>query len=151
MSAVTTILAVLASIWAIAGLAWVARGRLSFPVCPICVGVGGTWLWMASARHFGLAIDASMLAVLVGGSVVGIAYQLERRLPEGRSPLAWKALFMPAGFVAAYGLAAAHWILFTAGAIGLALVALVFLRGPRAPESRSAAVEKLEEQMKRCC
>ncbi len=147
----TTILATLVSIWAIAGLAWAVRGRLPFPVCPICIGVGGTWLWMAAARLLGLAVDATMLAVLLGGSVVGIAYQLEKRLPPGRSPLAWKMLFMPAGFVAAYGLAAPHWILLAAGAAGLALLALVFLRAPSAPEKSSATVEKLEEQMKRCC
>ncbi len=147
----TTILATLASIWAITGLAWAVRGRLPFPVCPICIGVGGTWLWMAAARQLGLAVDATMLAVLLGGSVIGIAYQVEKRLPQGRSPLAWKTLFMPTGFVAAYGLAAPHWILLGAGTVGLALLALVFLRAPSAPEKGSAAVEKLEEQMKRCC
>ncbi len=147
----TTILATLASIWAIAGLAWAVRGRLPFPVCPICIGVGGTWLWMAAARQLGFAVDASMLAVLLGGSVVGLAFQLEKRLPRGRSPLAWKTLFMPAGFIAAHGLAAPHWIFLAAGAAGLGFLALVFLRPPGAPEKSRATVEKLEEQMKRCC
>ncbi len=147
----TTILATLASIWAIAGLAWAVRGRLPFPACPICIGVGGTWLWMAAARELGLAVDASMLAVLLGGSVVGLAFQLEKRLPRGRSPVLWKALSVPAGFVAAYGLAGPHWIFLGAGAAGLALLSLVFLRPPGAQEKSSAAVEKLEEQMKRCC
>jgi hypothetical protein len=148
---VTTIIAGLASVWAIAGLAWAARKRLPFSVCPVCLGVGGTWLWMVAARFGGLAVDPAMLAVLLGGSAVGIAQALERRLPPGRSPMLWKALFVPAGFVAAYGLAVPHWLALAAGLAALALLALAFLAPRRDAGADSAAVESIEEQMKRCC
>ena len=151
MSPVTTIIATLASVWAIAILAWAAGKRLPFAVCPICVGVGGTWLWMAGARLAGLSVDPAMLAVLLGGSAVGIAYALEKRLPPRRSPVLWKALFIPTGFVAAFGVAVPHWLALVAGLAGLSLLALVFLLSKRTGEASSAAVESIEEQMKRCC
>lgn len=47
-------------------------------------------------------LRCSVDAMLLGGSVAGIAYQVEQRLPLERSPLLWKILFIPAGFVAAY-------------------------------------------------
>src|SRR3990172_8674039 len=95
VAGMTAILATTFSILAISGVAWAAKRMLRVPVCPICLGVGGTWLWMLIGRSLGYAVDATMLAILLGGSVAGIAYQLERRLPQGRSPLLWKILFIP--------------------------------------------------------
>ena len=106
------ILATTFSILAIAAAAWAAKKLLRIPVCPICFGVGGTWLWMVIGRSLGYAVDASMLSILLGASVAGIAYQVEKRLPRGRSPLLWKTLFIPCGFVAAYALASPQWTLF---------------------------------------
>jgi len=126
------------SILAIAGAAWAAKKWLRVPLCPICLGVGGTWLWMLIGRSLGYSVDAAMLSILLGGSVVGIAFQVERRLPQGRSPLLWKTLFIPAGFAAAYALAAAQWSLLIlpcpAGCLGRTK------QGGRRAEKEDAAV-----------
>jgi hypothetical protein len=147
-----TIIAItIASILVLAGLAWTASRLLRMPLCPICTGVAGTWLWMLVARHYGIAVDAAMLSILLGGSVVGIAYQLEKRLAGARSPLAWKTLFIPAGFAAAYGLALASWAVLAAALFLLVLLSAYFL-WPRATASTSsAAVQELESKMKNCC
>ena len=147
----TVILITIVSILAITGLAWLATKVLPFPVCPICVGVAGTWIWMLGARLAGFAFDASMLAILLGGSVVGIAYQLEKHLPRGRAPLLWKTLFLPSGFVAAYGVAVPHWSLLAIASVALLILTAVFFTPRRHSESSSAAVEKLERDMKECC
>lgn len=147
----TIILITTVSILAITGLAWLARKVLPFPVCPICVGVAGTWLWMLAARLAGFAFDASMLPILLGGSVVGIAYQLEKHLPRGRSPLIWKTLILPTGFAAAYGLTVPQWSLLAMAGAALLLLTAVFFVPPRRSEKNSAAVEKLERDMKKCC
>ena len=139
------------SILAITGFAWLAGKILPFPVCPICVGVAGTWLWMLAAQLAGFPLDPSMLAILLGGSVVGSAYQLEKHLPEGRSPLLLKTLFLPIGFLAAYGLAVPHWSLLAMAVAALLLLSVVFFVPRRHPEKNSAAVEKLERDMKKCC
>lgn len=147
----TIILITTFSILAITGLAWLARKILPFPICPICIGIAATWIWMLAGRLAGLEFDTSMLAILLGGSVVGMGDQLEKYLSEGRLPLLWKTLFMPLGFVAAYGLVAALWnVLGMAIAALLILIAVFFM--PRSqPEKESATVEKLKEDMKKCC
>ncbi|MEK7877081.1 MAG: hypothetical protein AAB325_12920 [Pseudomonadota bacterium] len=147
----TIILITTVSILAITGFAWLAGKALRFPVCPICIGVAGTWLWMLAAQLAGLAPDPSMLAILLGGSVVGPAYQLEKHLPQGRSPLLWKTLFLPIGFVAAYGVAVTHWSLLAMAAAALLLLTAVFFLRRHHAENNSAAVEKLEREMKKCC
>jgi len=147
----TPILTTTFSILAIAGVAWAARKLLNVPTCPICLGVGGTWLWMIVGRSMGYEVDATMLPMLLGGSVVGIAYQIDKRLPQGRSPLLWKLLFVPAGFVAAYALVAAQWALAAGAAAALALLATAFLHAPGAAAAESETVERLRQKMRECC
>lgn len=147
----TPLIAAFVSILAIAGVAWVAKKMLRVPLCPICLGVGGTWLWMIVVRSLGHAVDVTMLSILLGGSVAGIAYQLEKRLPQGRSPLLWKTLFIPAGFVAAYALAELRWTLFAATGIGLVLFTAFFLVSPGASKGQSETVEELKKKMQQCC
>lgn len=139
------------SILAIAALAWAARRVLGLPLCPICLGVGGTWSWMLVARALAVPIDTTMLPILLGGSAVGAAYLLENRLPPGRSSLLWKTLAIPLGFVAAQGLMVFDWILLAAALGALALLAALFFRAPSAPAKDSAAVEELKRRMKSCC
>ncbi len=81
----------------------------------------------------------------------GIAYQLEKHLPAGRSPLLWKTLFLPLGFMAAYGLAVPHWGLLAMVVAALLLLTAVFFVPRRHAGKNSAAVEKLERDMKKCC
>ena len=141
----------IASILALVGLAWVARRALRSALCPICIGVAGTWLWMLVARAFGMPIDATMLAVLLGASVVGIAGQVEGRLARASSPLLWKTLALPIGFVAAYGIALEQWALAAAGAAALLSVSAWCLSPRPAARGDAMTVEKLERQMKNCC
>ena len=117
MTAMATILTTVVSIAALTALAWAARKLLRAPLCPICTGVAGTWLWMVVARQIGVELDGTMLSVLLGGSAVGLSYQLETHLPPGRSVLLWKSLFFPAALVTAYGIASPDWLVL-AGAAG---------------------------------
>lgn len=147
----TAILITSLSILAIAALAWVAKLVLRVRVCPICLGVGGTWLWVVVARFLRFAVDTSMLPILLGGSVVGVAYQLEKHLPQGRSPLLWKTLFIPAGFIAAYGLAVPDWTALAAAMVALLPLAAIFFLSLQVRAKDRATIEKLEQQMKQCC
>ena len=146
-----TVVTTIASILAIAGAAWAAGRLLQLSLCPICSGVAGTWLWMVVAREFGIAADASMLSILLGGSVVGIAYQLEKRLAGARSQLLWKTLFIPAGFAAAYGLVVAQWVLLAGALVVLLLLSAYFLWPHTSAATPSEAVQELESKMKNCC
>ena len=151
MTTLSAILVPLLSIWGLGALAWAARRALRLPLCPICVGVAGTWIWMLIGRALGVAIDTSMLALLLGGSVVGIAYQLERRLAAENESMPWKTLVIPLGFAAAYALEQALWGLLAAILFALAAVGAVFFRPRSAVAPDSATVEELKRQMKQCC
>jgi len=146
-----SVVASTASILAIAATAWVVGRATGMRLCPICAGVGGTWLWMVVARHFGVAPDPTVLPILLGGSVAGTAALLEKRLPRGRSALAWKTSAIPVGFVAAYGLAAPDWSLFAAGLGAALVVGAVFFRPTSGGAADAAAVSDLERRLKDCC
>jgi hypothetical protein len=147
----THLVMAIVSMFALALLAWLA-GRVSrVSVCPVCVGVAGTWLWMLAARLGGYAVDSAILAMLLGASVVGIAQWIESRLPQGRSPLLWKALALPTGFSAAYALAVEQWVVAAAAIAAHALLIALFLRPARAASGDPEAVAQLEERMKKCC
>lgn len=141
----------LVSIWLLAALAWVARRTLRLSVCPICAGVAGTWLWMLAGRQFGIGPDTSMLPLLLAGSVVGVAYQLERFLPAGRSGALFKAMAIPLGLAAAHALDQSLWQWLVVVLVALLVVAASFFRPLAVGTPDNAAVEELKKQMKQCC
>ena len=147
----TSLLFAIASMLMLTLLAWLAAKVSRLPVCPVCVGVAGTWLWMIAARLGGIAVDTTLLGILMGASVVGFAQAVETRLPSGRSSMVWKALALPVGVVAAAGLAGEHWTLAAAAGAALVFLAALFLRRRSADGGDAAAVARLEERMKKCC
>ena len=160
------ILTIIASIYALTLAVWlwnkIAAPRLGsgtkFRICPICAGVSATWLWVIAGVYLGLLKDANWpmaAAVLMGGSVVGIAYQAERKLFTGLNEggvLLWKVLFIPAGFAIAYS---AVTFAIAYAAVGVGLLALEFAAfwaySKRAAAADPERVRQLEERMKNCC
>lgn len=139
----------IASILALTGLVALVNRILPFAVCPICAGSFLTWVGLVGAHIAGYAIDLTVPAVLMGGSVVGIAYQAEKKFWRTASaPMLWKALFMPTGFLAAYAVLEAGWIALAFLLTFLAVVTYLF--APRQGE-RPAAVKGLEKKMEDCC
>lgn len=143
------------SILVITGFVWSMKRLLRLRVCPICAGVSLTWLWMLAGvltNQLPITNYQLPIAILMGGSVVGIAYQLEKRLPMGRSALFWKTLFIPAGFVAVYSLLAFSWIIFGAMVVILIFLALIFLRRISLhPQEENSKIKELEKKMEKCC
>ena len=144
-----------ASILALTALAYAVR-RVAWPrLCPLCAGVAGTWLGLLAAHGAGFPVDLRLPAVLLGGSVVGLAGALGARLPiagEG-GRLAWKTAFVAAGFAAAAALVMGRW-----GGSALGLAALAALAACpwvwawwRAPGADPVQVERLKAEMKSCC
>ncbi len=59
--------------------AFILRKYLNLKICPLCVGVSLTWLWMLIGIWFGiLSVEKYQLitAVLMGGSIIGIVNKL---------------------------------------------------------------------------
>lgn len=141
------------SILGITVFAWLFNKLLPYKVCAICAGVSGTWLLMLLMRFQGYPVDTAILAMLLGASVAGIAYQLEKKLPEKRSQLLWKVLFIPAGFVAVYGIVQSEWFLFFGALVFLLVLSYAFLKVPNPPADgiNLSPTKELEEKMKQCC
>ena len=141
------------SILAVSTLAYFAKRILPLKVCPICAGVFITWAWLLGAYFLGYQINLMIPALLMGGSVVGIAYQLEkkaRNLSVERL-LLWKVLFIPAGFVTAYSLLAQLWTAFLFAIVFLFLVSFFLLSESGKTKSREETAGEIEKKMKDCC
>ncbi|MDO8561693.1 MAG: hypothetical protein Q7S05_02600 [bacterium] len=141
------------SILAVSTLAYFAKRILPLKVCPICAGVFITWVWLLGAHFLGYPVDLTVPALLMGGSVVGIAYSLEKRSLNisAERLLLWKVLFIPAGFIAAYSILEGWWIAFLAALAFLLAVSTLFLRSSGGTKMRDETVGDIEKKMKDCC
>lgn len=147
----------LISIFAIAGFVTLCRNLIKkfagISVCPICSGVLLTWLWIFAGTIFGLLDIGSwkiILAMLMGGSVVGVSGQIEKRLTDAVR-LLWKFFFIPLGFLAVWSILSGEWILAIGElAIMFFFAVWAFWRG-EALTGDSESVRKLRESMKNCC
>lgn len=115
-----------------------------YSLCPLCIGVSGLWLGLSALVAWGLAPHAFLLpvALLMGGSVVGIALQM----PSFK----WKTATTAIGMFLAYLLVSnlSKKVVLVEFAVLLSIAVILF--------SRKDAVEKqnvfdLEEKMKQCC
>lgn len=145
------ILTAIVSILLVAALAFAVRRIFGLKICPICAGVSVTWLWMLVVLALGLPVETPVVAMLMGGSVVGIAYQLEKRLPSGRSSVLWKTSFMPLGFAAAYWLVNFDWRPLAAALGAIAVLVVLFFAPWSKRHVDSRSVRALEDKMKDCC
>ncbi len=138
----------LASILGIAAAVWAIDKFLPIKICPICAGGFLTWTLLLVLHYIGYPIPLLIPAILMGGSVVGIMQQLDKRSPRSDGArMLFKALFMPTGFLAAYALVIELWVIAAASLgflVGLSL--WVASRGNQARETSEA-----EERLKECC
>jgi hypothetical protein len=149
------IIVALVSIAVLTVLTWWVNERKLLPirVCAICAGTAGTWIWLLAGILTGLLSFVSympVVAILMGGSVVGVAYQGEKYLKSGRSSLMWKAFFIPLGFGTVWSVTNFAFGFVILGVLVLLAVAGFFLELPLSRGDVSRA-EHLEEKMKDCC
>lgn len=116
-------------------------------ICPICVSVTGIWLVFTALVLTGYLPSKTFLpliALLMGGSVVGIAYQFAKR----------RALIIGSGMLLAF-LAVRNLSFKVFGLEILAMAALAYLlfreKNGGANSGKSKARELLEEKLKQCC
>ncbi|HEY4475664.1 MAG TPA: hypothetical protein VJB92_03010 [Candidatus Paceibacterota bacterium] len=148
------------SILAITAIVYLAQDFLPFKVCAICAGVAGTWILMFIGMLSGQLLTSDFqlpISILMGGSVVGIAYQLERRRAfvgvfSGKLVF-WKAIFIPIGFLAVYELVNQKWLEFGGAAFLLILFTVLLFKSEitKGKSAPSDVVKELEKKMEQCC
>lgn len=150
---ITAILLVLA----ITLIAAALNRSLPFKVCPICAGVSGGWLILTAGvvlAHW--SGDYKLpIAMLMGGTVVGIAFQGETKFDWAKKGFyIWKAP------VIIFGMPAAYWLFVNMSLVTLvfeflvlsALIYFFFIRSPRSGgHADNHRVIELEKKMKNCC
>ncbi|MDP2789143.1 MAG: hypothetical protein Q8O46_03800 [bacterium] len=75
------ILIAIVSVYAFTGLTYLVRRKFSVNICPICVGVSITWIWMLFGMTLRVIPDSFMFpaGILVGMSILGIANKLGKK------------------------------------------------------------------------
>lgn len=145
------------SIIVLTGIVWIANRIFSIRVCPICAGISGTWIWMLATFFLGYEINIFILGTLMGGSVVGITYQLEKRFLIGKilhnKLLLWKTVFMVTGFIAAYALINREWVIFSLAIAMITSISVftVTQKSKIIDKKQNKNVEQLEKYMEDCC
>lgn len=142
------------SIFIIATIAWFIGKLTPIKICPICAGVAGTWLWFLGGIFAGflpIAIYQLPTAILMGGSVVGIAYQIEKKIPSQKSSILFKVLFIPTGFVVMYSLLLSRWIVFVPAFLLLVILSAVFAKSSKETIETSNNIEEIKKNMENCC
>ncbi len=143
----------LAAIVVLTVAARIAQPYLPVAVCPLCAGVSGAWLLILGGSAAGFLAGGAwpfIAAIMMGGSVVGIMYTLERRMPDKHFPLAPKTVFVAAGFAAVYAFVRSEWMLAAAAAV-VAVAAISFPAVRRRGRTDEAAVQRIEREMEHCC
>lgn len=136
-------------------LAFLVRKSAASWLCPLCAGVAGTWLGLLGAHLAGFTVDLRLPAILLGGSVVGLAAQGEKILANRSETyqLVWKTLFVTIGFATAWFVINLAWSAVAIGLVALGVITLLPWVGMSAQGTtgRPGHVERLKEQMKSCC
>lgn len=143
------ILAILSMLIIGAG-AGAANRVFNIRLCPVCAGVAGTWLLMLVLRFLEYPISIPLLTMFLGGSAVGIAYTIEKKLPPARSRMLFKAFFIPVGFITAYGIVIENWIMALGAIVALLVISGVFLSS-REQRQDSEKAEELKKKLDECC
>lgn len=74
--------AVIIGVVALFGFFLITRSVLPFKICVLCAAVALTWIGLLTLWLMGIRVDPVLIAILMGGSVVGLMYLLASKLPE---------------------------------------------------------------------
>ena len=155
-------------LFAIASAVWLLNKLARVQICPVCAAVSGTWLLLSAGILFGYISKTDFLPIillLMGGTIVGIAYQGEKSIIwAARNPFWWKLLIittgMPLAFWAVKNLDVKILILEAAALTALNYL-LFFHRagkkitlesaGKSLVEKKSGRIKTIEDKLKNCC
>lgn len=114
--------------------------------CAVCVAISSTWIILLGLRLLGYAINPAIIGVLMGESVVGLYYLLEKKLPPAWQLFRWPTLITMT--VIAYLIVGIR-----GGAVraimSLALIWIAF--GVIHSFRHYAAIKKITERIIACC
>lgn len=128
-------------------------------VCPICVAVSSVWFALSVGIAWGflpLSIFLAPVSLLMGGTVVGIAYLGEKKYSwAAKNPQLWKSLIILIGMLTAYILVSHlnKFTIFIELIILIYLAYLFFLKNPKPNQTEKSdnQLGEIKKQMEQCC
>jgi cytochrome c biogenesis protein CcdA/thiol-disulfide isomerase/thioredoxin len=167
ISSITILIAVIISItvfyFLLAYLKPIVTRKIKVFFCAICYAVAATWLWLLALLILGFKFDTKILALLLGMSVVGIMYQLEKYFAERNLKGFWllRIILIDVGILLICGILFISLNIFLAGLAGVLILILLFfyLAVPRKIEIEEApptkeknkALKELSDRLENCC
>lgn len=129
---------------------------IKIKICPICAIVSLVWLVLSVGVAWGYIAGDNyivLIAMLMGGSVVGIAFTGEKRCGwAAKHPQLWKMLAVIIGMPIIYfALVNLSKTVVVWEIIVLIIIAYLFFVAPSKRGETSEKVREIEEQMKQCC
>lgn len=131
----------------------VALSPLKF--CAICSAVSLTWLGLLGAYFLNFHQDILLIGILMGGSVVGLMYQLEKYFKNKQLTNFWliRILLISFGFIGVYLLLLKKWeelmwLLILAILIGFS--SLFFVKSQDI-DKLNKSEDSLREKLEHCC
>ena len=143
-------------------IVWRISQVVGIKICPACVGVSSAWLILTAGVLTEMLSSNSwqmIIAILMGGSVVGIAFQGEKSIKWAeKNPMWWKLIVVLPGFLAVYGaIKYMSWGTLAGAIVVLGAVMYVFFvrKGKVSPQqvhrNDDPSVKKLEKDLEKCC
>ena len=133
---------------------WILGKFSPIKICPVCAGVSLTWLWLLVGLFLGQLPTADYqlpAALLIGGTVVGLAFKLES-LVNPRWLMIWKTVFIALGFAGAYSLIRNQWLYFFLFLIGAFVTSLIFKNYVSENQAnKNENPKQLKKKLKHCC
>lgn len=148
---------ILISICVLTTLSFFIKKKLRIKICPICIGVFMTWFILYIGLLSGKLnmVFQIPVAMMMGASVVGTAFAVEKKLKKQETFLVWKTLFISFGFGFMYNLISFNWVYVVLFAISLSIVIIFFLSFKNKEKKdfyeKNKKEQNLEERFKNCC
>lgn len=149
------------------------KKHFGFKICAICAASSITWLVLLTIRTLKIyEIDNTLISVLMGGSVVGIMFELERYFKKNSIGRFWivRVLELTVGFYLVYSITIGDTYMIGMGIIGLFLIIIIVLMLKTLSKSKDLklykakskeenitkqeklnAINKLEKSLEDCC
>lgn len=130
-----------------------------FKVCSICYAVSITWVGLYLADLISLLeVDSSLIGILMGGSIVGIMYSLEKHFVANDLQKFWlvRIVWFSLGTLLAYYLLTQNWdytLLIVILLILFSTASLIFSKPKEEgkDEKHNSAIANLSKKLEKCC
>ena len=118
-------------------------------ICPVCALISLTWLTLLIIKWLGYEVNNELLALLMGGSAVGISYTLANKL--SRLVMAWKLIAIPFALAGMYALLNFAWGYFLLATMGYLIIWRLFSRITVGSVEPSKNEINIKKELNNCC